>query len=159
MAADERFMEGAGKVGWLCLALGVIGLVSEFAVIFGMNYNYLNIHHQGGETFSVMYLLFSVLITAAGWSWVVFMLSLGSKYLNRQSRMLNYFNEAVLPFYILHQTVILSVGWFVIRWDIAMAAKFLIIAAASLALTMTLYELLIRHFNFTRLLFGMRLKK
>lgn len=87
------------------------------------------------------------------------MFSLGAKYLNRPVRMLAYGNEAVLPFYILHQTVILCIGWFVIRWNIGMLPKYLIIAVTSFALIMALYELLVRHFNVVRFLFGMQPKK
>jgi hypothetical protein len=72
---------------------------------------------------------------------------------------LAYANEAVLPFYILHQTVILCVGWFVISWNISMSAKYLIIAAVSFTLIIVLYELLIRHLNVVRFLFGMRPKR
>lgn len=157
--ADERFTKGIKKAGWLCLALGIIGIVSEFGIIFVLKYNYLNIHHKGGETFSFMYILFSVLICIASWSWIVFILSLGAKYLNQPGRTLPYCNEAVLPFYILHQTVLLCVGWFVISWDIGMVPKFLIIAVSSFVLIMILYEVLVRHFNVMRFLFGMRPKK
>ena len=66
---------------------------------------------------------------------------------------------AVLPFYILHQTVILCVGWFVIRWNIGILPKYLIIAVVSFALIMAVYELLVSHFNFVRFFFGMRSKK
>ena len=59
----------------------------------------------------------------------------------------------------LHQTVILCVGWFVIRWNIGLVPKYLIIAVASFALIMALYELLVRHFNVVRFFFGMRPKK
>ena len=76
-----------------------------------------------------------------------------------KKRVLSYSNEAVLPFYIFHQTVILCVGWFVIRWNMGMLPKFLIIAVISFALTGGLYEGLVRHFNWVRFLFGMRPKK
>jgi hypothetical protein len=78
---------------------------------------------------------------------------------DRPGRMLAYCSEAVLPFYILHQTVILCVGWYVIPWDIGMLPKYLIIAAASFALIMCLYEVLVRRFGVARFLFGMRPKK
>jgi hypothetical protein len=156
---DRRFTEGIKKVGWLCLVLGILGVIAEFTIIFAMKYNYLNIHHKGGESFSFMYVCFSILISIARWSWIVFILSIGAKYLNRTGRILPYCNEAVLPFYILHQTIILCVGWFIIRWDIEMVPKFLIIAVVSFALIIVLYELLVRHFNVVRFLFGMRPKK
>ena len=87
------------------------------------------------------------------------MLSLAARYLNRQGPLHNYSNEAVLPFYLLHQTVILCVGWYVIRWDLGMALKYLIIAAVSIVLIMSIYELLIRRFNVMRFLYGMRPKR
>jgi len=157
--ADERFTEGIKKVGWLCLALGIIGMAGELAFVFILKYNYANFHHEGGEPFSLMYVLFGLVMSIASWSWVVFVFSLGAKYLNRPGRMLSYGNEAVLSFYILHQTVILCVGWFVIRWNIGMLPKYLIIAVASFALTMVLYELLVRRFDVVRFFFGMQPKK
>jgi len=40
------------------------------------------------------------------------------QYLTMRTRTLDYANEAVLPFYILHQTVILAVGFIVLQWGI-----------------------------------------
>ena len=158
MPADERFTEGIKKVGWLCLALGIIGFFGEMVFVFVLNYNYRSFHHEGGETFSVMYVLFSTMMSIASWSWVVFVFSLGAKYLKRPRPMLAYANEAVLPFYMLHQTIILCVGWFVIRWSIGMLPKYLIIAVCSFIIIMALYEGLVRRFSGVRFLFGMRPK-
>jgi peptidoglycan/LPS O-acetylase OafA/YrhL len=157
--ADERFKEGIKKVGWLCLALGIIGFAAEVTFILVLNYNYANLHHPGGEPFSLMYVLFNTAMSIASWSWVAFVLSLGMKYLNVKSKLVIYGNEAVLPFYIFHQTIILCVGWFVIRWNIGIMPKFLIIAVVSFALIMVLYEVLVRRFNVARFFFGMRPKK
>ena len=106
-----------------------------------------------------MYVLFQIIWSITSWSAVVFMLSLGAKYLNFNNRVLAYCNEAVLPFYLLHQTVILCVGWFVIPWDMGILPKFLIIAVVSFALIMALYEVFVRRFNVVRFFFGMRPKK
>ena len=157
--ADKRFTDGIKKVGWVFLALGILGLTSEGFFIYVLNYNYANIHHPGGEPFSLMYVLFNAAMSIASWSWIAFVLYLGAKYLNIKSKLVTYGNEAVLPFYIFHQTIILSVGWFVIRWNMGILPKYLIIAAASFALIMILYELLVRRFNVMRFLFGMRSQK
>jgi glucan biosynthesis protein C len=127
--------------------------------LFILKYYDPSIPYEDGKSFSLMYLLFNTTMSIVSWSWVVFIFSLGAKYLNRPSRMLAYSNEAVLPFYIFHQTVILCVGWFVIRWDIGMLPKYLIIAVCSFIIIMALYEGLVRHFNVVRFLFGMRPKK
>jgi len=84
-------------------------------------------------------------------------LSLGAKYLNVKSKIVTYANEAVLPFYIFHQTIILCVGWFVIRWNMGNLSKYLIIAVVSFALIMVLYEMLVRPFNVVRFIFGVNL--
>jgi glucan biosynthesis protein C len=69
---------------------------------------------------------------------------------------LTYANEAVLPFYLFHQTIILVVGFFVIPWNILSIWKFLIITAISFPLILVLYELAVRRFDAARFLFGMR---
>jgi hypothetical protein len=68
----------------------------------------------GNEPFSLQYVLFNIIWSITSWSSVVFMLSLGTKYMQSNNRILAYGNEAVLPFYIFHQTIILCVGWFVL---------------------------------------------
>jgi len=62
----------------------------------------------------------------------------------------------VLPFYILHQTVILSVAYFVVQWAIPDLLKWLIVVPVSFAIIMLLYEFLVRRFNVMRFLFGMK---
>jgi glucan biosynthesis protein C len=99
------------------------------------------------------FVLFEILMS---WSWIFFVLSLGAKYLNFNNKALSYGNEAVLPFYIFHQTIILCVGWFVIPLNMGILPKFLIIAVTSFALIMVLYELLVRRSNMVRFCFGMR---
>ena len=63
------------------------------------------------------------------------------------------------PLAVIYQTIILCVGWYVIRWDMGILFKILIIAVASFSLIMILYELLVRRFNIVRFFFGMRPKK
>jgi glucan biosynthesis protein C len=113
----------------------------------------------GAEAFSLKFVLFQVIWSIASFGSVVFILGLGMRYLNFDNRALSYCNEAVLPFYLFHQTIILMVGYYVIRWPIASPLKFAIIAVLSFAAIMALYELLVRRFNVMRFLFGMRLIK
>jgi glucan phosphoethanolaminetransferase (alkaline phosphatase superfamily) len=87
------------------------------------------------------------------------MLSLGARYLNFNSRVLTYGNEAVLPFYLFHQTIILAVGFFVIGLDVGIFPKFLLVAVLSFAAIMALYELAVRRYGVIRFLFGMRALK
>ena len=70
--------------------------------------------------------------------------------------MLKYTNEAVLPFYMLHQTVILTIGFYLASWDASVAVKYAIISISSFAVIVSLCDLVIRRVNWLRFLFGMR---
>jgi hypothetical protein len=48
------------------------------------------------------------------WCWILGLLGLGRRFLNVNNTFLSYVNQAVLPFYILHHTVIYIIGYFVI---------------------------------------------
>jgi glucans biosynthesis protein C len=74
----------------------------------------------------------------------------------RWRRVAHYGNEAVLPFYLLHEPVIVAVAWVVVRWPAPLLVKYLAVVAASFILTLALYEGLVRRFQLARLLFGMK---
>jgi surface polysaccharide O-acyltransferase-like enzyme len=93
------------------------------------------------------------------WCWVIALLGLGSRFLNFNSRVLAYSNEAVLPFYMLHHTVIYVIGYHVIQWSSGVGTKFFVIAVISFVVILALYDILIRRLNFLRILFGMKSKK
>jgi len=92
----------------------------------------------------------------SSWCWILAFLGFGFKHFGRSKPILSYANEAVLPFYILHQTVLLSVGYFVTQWKIPDLLKWIIIVAISFPVIITLYEFAIRRFNVMRFLFGMK---
>ena len=90
------------------------------------------------------------------WSCLVAILGFGGRHLRFTNRFLKYAGDAVLPFYILHQTVILAIGFRVIRLDAPLWLEYLIIVLSSFAITTALYELLIRRINPLRFLFGLK---
>ena len=93
------------------------------------------------------------------WFWLVAILGFGSKHLNFDNQVLSYSREAVLPFYILHQTVIVVIGFCLANWAASVMAKYLILTSSSFVMIMALYELLIRRVNALRFLFGMTIKR
>jgi glucan biosynthesis protein C len=155
IAADDRFTQGIKRHGWIGLGLWVV----VFWAVGGLLTFVLDFDPSAGGGFSVLYVLFQMAWSIVSWSAVVFIFSLGAKYLNFTNRFLAYANEAVLPFFLFHQTVILIVGWYVLPWDMGNLAKFLIIALVSFPLILLLYEVFVRHIGFMRFLFGMAPKK
>jgi glucan biosynthesis protein C len=92
-----------------------------------------------------------------GWSWLLIVFGFGMQRLNFNTHFLKYANEAVLPFYILHQTVIVTLGYFIVHWPIPDWLKFFTILLGSFGVVMVLYEYLVRRINILRFLFGMKL--
>ena len=90
------------------------------------------------------------------WSWLLAILGYGFQYLNVNHRALPYANEAVLPFYILHQPLILLVGYLVIPLPLPILVKYVMIVVAALGVTLGLYEFGIRRVNVMRRIFGMK---
>jgi peptidoglycan/LPS O-acetylase OafA/YrhL len=151
--ADKRFTDAFRRHQWVALPLWIVGFFGGIGVlVLGLGYN----TSPGAEPFSLRFVLFQVIWSLASFGSVVFMLGLGARYLNFNNRALNYANEAVLPFYLFHQTIILVVGYFVIRWNMGILPKFLIVTALSFLAIMALYEFGVRRFNVMRFLFGMR---
>lgn len=153
--SNEKFREAINKygrtflvVGVVCILLIVIFLLSGFGVEW---FEYPNYSLQ-----SVIFMLIYSILT---WSWILFMLSMAFRLLNFTNKFLKYSSEAVLPFYLLHQTIILLIGFYVVQWDISIISKFLIITLTSLLTTIGIYDLVIRRYNFARALFGMKLIK
>jgi glucan biosynthesis protein C len=72
------------------------------------------------------------------------------------ARAVAYAAEAFLPVYILHQTVVFVIGYYVVQWEMAALLKYFVISLSSLAATLLLYELAVRRTQVTRWLFGMR---
>ena len=86
-------------------------------------------------------------------------LAFGSLFLNANNRFLAYANEAVLPFYILHQTVIIVIGVYVVQWAAGVEVKYLTISKTLLVAIMAIYELVVRRINLLRFLFGMKTRR
>lgn len=90
------------------------------------------------------------------WCWILAICGYALHYLNFTNRFLRYANEAVYPFYILHQSVMLPLGYWVIGQPWGLNTKFWFIAAGMLLISWALYEGVVRRTALTRLLFGLK---
>ncbi|MEW5872881.1 MAG: acyltransferase [Chloroflexota bacterium] len=146
VVSHARLQENIRRMRWLSLAMGMTLMVIYLGV---------RIQIEWPTPGTLLYSLFYSLIALCAWSWVLAILGFGMQHLNFTSPFLKYANEAVLPFYILHQTVLLCVGYFVVQWAIPDPLKWLAILSISFAAIMSLYEL-VRRNNVLRFLFGMK---
>ena len=93
------------------------------------------------------------------WMWVFSSLGYGKAYLNRKSKYLSYANTAVYPFYILHQTVIVIIAYYVVQTTDDISLKLLFILISCFSITVLIYHLFIRPYDRMRFLFGMKKRK
>lgn len=92
------------------------------------------------------------------WSWILTLIGYAAIYLNKPSKIVAYGNEAVYPFYILHQTIIIALGYYLKSVDIGFFPKFSIMIIGTFAITWVIYEFGIRRYSIIRPFFGMKPK-
>lgn len=80
------------------------------------------------------------------------------KYCNKDHSYRKILNEAIYPFYLLHQPVLIVVGYFVLQWEVSHALQAFLITTLSLIVIIVCYWLVVRRFNLLRLVMGMKPK-
>ncbi|WP_276481764.1 acyltransferase family protein [Paraflavitalea pollutisoli] len=99
---------------------------------------------------------FLALTPIMAWSWVLTAIGYGKRYLNRRHRAMDYLNQAVYPFYILHQTVMLVFVYYFVQIEETIGMKYVFTIGATFFVSMLIYQVLIRPFGVMRFLFGMK---
>ena len=138
-------------VGHRNVALAIAVALTLAAPVFGSL--------PGLDSIFLLYALVMFLASLLSWSTLVAILGYGMRHLSVHLRVLSYANEAVLPFYVLHHPVILTVGYFVIPLSLPILAKYLIIAASAFGVTLGLYAFGVRPWGPVRWAFGLKPRK
>jgi uncharacterized protein (DUF2147 family)/surface polysaccharide O-acyltransferase-like enzyme len=94
----------------------------------------------------------------AGWCFVVAGLGLARRFLCFTNARLAYLSESAFPVYVLHQGAIVFLGYGVVGLSWGIGAKYVLLLAAALAVTLAVYHLAVRPFAVPRLLLGMKAK-
>ncbi|MCU0363339.1 MAG: acyltransferase family protein, partial [Bacteroidales bacterium] len=104
-------------------------------------------------------IIFDVAEIIISWTCSVAAAGYARKYLSFDSPFRKSANEAIYPFYLLHQPLIVVTGYFVTSLQVADIIKALIIILQSLILFILIYNSLIRPFNSMRVIFGMKISR
>jgi peptidoglycan/LPS O-acetylase OafA/YrhL len=149
LMTDKRFGESIDRVKKIALIFGpVLFLVVrgiEAAVQFPTVLEMLILHLFYRGTFP--------------WLTIIAVLGYGKRLLNFPNKFLLYFGEASYPTYILHQSVVVALGYYVVQWEANILVKYISITLVTYMVTFMIYEVFIRHINPMRFLFGMRPKR
>jgi glucan biosynthesis protein C len=149
--ADARFA-CAIRRDWPIL-LGV-GLVTTLA--FGMLILSLGSVDLEASPRALPEFLLWACVAAAGWCGAAFMLFIGMRFLDHDSKALRYGQATLLPFFVLHQTVMLAIAYFVVQWNVGILPKLLVVLIGSVVVCVGLIELVIKRVGILRILFGMK---
>ncbi|MCX5815123.1 MAG: acyltransferase family protein [Proteobacteria bacterium] len=149
IAFDSRCREALEKLRFISLALGLVTV----SLMFFFHIDLAPLGDFGKYTVPVFFRSFN------SWFWLMAILGFGSKYLNFNNGLLKYAREAVLPFYILHQTVIVTIGFYLAHWETSVVVKYITLGALSFTVIIAMYDLLIKRVKVLRFLFGMKVKK
>ncbi|MFX0202185.1 MAG: hypothetical protein ACFFCW_39235, partial [Candidatus Hodarchaeota archaeon] len=162
--SNARILERIKKYSTIYLAVALILTALYVDSHFGVNLKIPGVTRHdllnNGALLPLNHSVWTVVQAFRGllaWCWIIGLLGLGRRFLNFNNKFVVYANEAVLPFYILHHTVIYVIGFYVIQWSSGIGIKYFIIAITSFTMIMAIYEILIRRINVLRFLFGMKL--
>ncbi|MBS4214058.1 MULTISPECIES: acyltransferase family protein [Neobacillus] len=142
----------------------------EFVRRVGVFAGYLSAISTAGYIFWAMYIgfpmnvslnwgIFMILRVILVWNVLFFILYLGDKYLNFINSTLKYTSEASMPFYVLHQPIIIMLGFFIYNLEWAVPVKVVFLVPVAFTIIMILYHFIIRRFNLLRVMFGLRIAK
>jgi hypothetical protein len=114
--------------------------------------------HQPGlnflETFSAGKFIFDFAKCLNILAWIFCFAGYARRYLNSNSSALAYTNKAVYPFFILHQTVLIFIGFFIVEFDWSIYAKFSGIVLGTFLVTLLIYEFVLRRIRGIGVFFG-----
>jgi glucan biosynthesis protein C len=146
VVSNDRLYQSIRMMRWVSLGMGTATTVLISTAYFRL----------GEPTFGTAY--YTVLISALGlcsWLWVLTIFGFAAHRLRFPSRFLTYSNQAVLPFYILHQPLLLALGILFIPSSLPDIFKWTLISTPALILSASLYEFIIRRSDWLRVLFGL----
>jgi glucan biosynthesis protein C len=150
LVADERIYRTIARHWLWILCLGVVASVA---------YIWAEPRVGGWPEAGVRYVGIKSLYEVGVWGMILGLLGLAHRFMTAGGPVLGYATEAAYPFYILHQTVLVAVAYFVVQWDWAAGLKYAAIAVATFALSLLIYEVAVRRWGPVRFLLGMKPKR
>ncbi|MCW3119509.1 MAG: acyltransferase [Chitinophagaceae bacterium] len=151
LGGSIRFWECCEKYRFYFLGIAVVCIIYLF---YGYWWS-MNLPKQQNND---MY-LFGTLSSIHIWSLILSVSGFAKRHLNFTNRFLKYANQAVYPFYILHQTLIVAFGYYVVQWPFPIFIKLLVLIILCFSSLVLIYQFLIKPFMLPRILYGLKPKE
>ncbi|MGD8815488.1 MAG: acyltransferase family protein, partial [Anaerolineales bacterium] len=149
--ADARFLRAVRRDWPIMLSLGIISTLFFFAIgIMGVAMEWAV--DAGTPQFYLLWVVFSI----NSWCWTLFVLNVGMRTMAYANKWLQYGKEMIMPFFLVHQPVILTIAFFVVQWEANLWLKLLAVVLGAFVISLGIYELMIKRIRPLRALFGMK---
>ncbi len=149
---NPKFVEIIKQRMWLFLNIGVI---ASIILLYYINQNDANMQMYLKPKYGFNHLYLSVLSALISFSWVMFFVGLAAKKLNFNHKFIQPANTAILPVYILHQTLIVVFGYYIIQLHASIVVKYLLITGTAIPTSLLLYQV-VKRFRLLRFMFGLK---
>jgi peptidoglycan/LPS O-acetylase OafA/YrhL len=149
--ADRRFVQAVRRDWPIALGLAILTSLIFFALgALEVGLEWMENPDEPG--FYLVWTTWSV----NGWCWSIFMLYMGIRFLDFKNKWLEYGQEMILPFFVLHQPVIIAIAFFVVQWELGITLKLLIVVFSSFVITVGIYEIILKRIGIVRRALGMK---
>jgi glucan biosynthesis protein C len=135
----------------ILLALGILS--SVLIIAFLLNETLRNAAFNA--EYNIYHVIVSIPIGLSAFSWTLYFVSLFSRKFNFNIMALAGLNRSILPVYIVHQSIIVVTGFYIIQYIDNGLLEFLLIILVTVAGSILAYYL-IKPFKATRFLFGLK---
>ena len=153
LMTDHEFIEIIKKKTSLLLNVGILSSTLFIYLAASQGEQMIQVYLH--PSFSLPHLGISALAAIIAISWILFFVGFFAKNMNFNHRLLIPANISILPIYVLHQSLIIVFGYYIVGLELNLYIKFLIIAFTAIPASVLLYKL-IQTNNVSRFLFGLK---
>ena len=153
LLADKRFTQAVWRDWPIVLTVGIAAFLALVAISMAT----AELDIEGVPRTPLDYVWWA-LFTTCGWCWTAFMVFVGMRFLNLSNQWLQYGQDALLPFFVVHEPVIIVIAYFVVQWNVGLVPKVLAVVLGSFAVSLGFYQFIVRRVGPLRALFGMKHK-
>ncbi|MDH5823974.1 acyltransferase family protein [Luteimonas sp. RD2P54] len=143
IGADEELWAELKRRRWWLLAAALLAFAAFLWLLFNT---------RPGPTPARA--LFDLVQRLNAWTWILMVLGWGHHLLNRPFRWLAYASQAVYPWYVLHQTIIVVAGYWLAKLALGPVVEPALVVLATVAGCLLIHEYGIRRVRALRPLFG-----
>jgi len=133
LLTNEKYQEAINRDKWVYLVLSIILIFIHFNIPTDFT------------PWSCKWILYGFFDSTTRIVPVFALIGIGNRFMNKNSRVLEYLSKASFPVYIIHMLINTIVGFFVIKLGLGVGFKYTLIVAITFTTSFALYEIIRRN--------------